>query len=222
VATAFGKTILSRPLAPGVTQWVERTAGGRDRGPVALVRAWLAVLVRPRQFFRAGIAPGDQAPGLVFAMAVVLVEEGVRFLLVPGAYPVFGDRPLASAVLALAVAAVLVTPAVLHLTAALVTVELAISTRLAGVAPDRGGVSETVQVLAYAGAPCVFAGVPVPALRVACAAYGAVLLVVGLATIHRLSAPSAAAVAALPAALVFGYGFRGFAAAADLAALAGV
>jgi hypothetical protein len=143
-----------------MTQWVERPEGGRDRGPVAVARAWLEVLVRPRRFFRTGVAPGDQAPGLVFAAVVVLAEEGVRFALVPGAFPVFAGQPLASAVLALAVAAVLVTPAVLHLTAALVTVELAVLTRLAGFAPDRGGVGETVQVLAYAAAPCALAGVP--------------------------------------------------------------
>jgi hypothetical protein len=202
-----------------MTRWVEHPEGGRDRGPAAVARAWLEVLVRPRRFFRTGVAPGDQAPGLVFAAAVVLVEEAVRFALVPGTYPVFADRPLASAALALAVAVVLVTPAALHLTAALVTVELAALTRLVGVAPDRGGVSETVQVLAYAAAPCDLAGAPVPALRVACAAYGTALLAVGLATVHRLSLPRAALAAALPGALVFGYGFRGFAA---LVALAGV
>lgn len=199
-----------------MTQWVENPRGGRARGPVGLVRAWGEVLVRPRRFFRVGVAPGDQAPGLAFAAAVVLVEEASRFALVEGAYPVFGGRPLASAALALAVAVVLVAPAVLHLTAALVTVLLAVATWLADFAPDRGGVSETVQVLAYAAAPCALAGPAVPALRVVCTAYATVLLVVGLSTVHDLSVPRGVAVAVLPAAVVFGYGFRGFGAAAAL------
>lgn len=202
-----------------MTQWVENPRGGRDRGPVALVRAWLEVLVRPGRFFRVGIAPGDQAPGLVFGAMVVLVEEATRFALVDGATPVFGGRPVASAALALALAVVLVAPAALHLTAAVVTAELAVLTRLAGFAPDRGGVSETVQVLAYAAAPCALAGPAIPGLRVACTAYGTVLLVVGFAVVHRLSVPRASLAAVVPAALVFGYGFRGFEAAATLLGL---
>ena len=199
-----------------MTQWVEDPHGGRARGPTGLARAWVEVLVRPRRFFRVGVTPGDQAPGLVFAAAVVLVEEGTRFALVEGAYPVFGGRPLASVVLALAVAVVLIAPAVLHLSAALVTVLLAVLTWLADLAPDRGGVSETVQVLAYAAAPCVLAGPAIPTLRLVCTAYGTVLLVMGLATVHDLSIPRAAVVAVLPAAVVFGYGFRGFLAATAL------
>lgn len=202
-----------------MTQWVENPRGGRARGPTGLARAWGEVLVRPWRFFRVGIAPGDQAPGLAFAAAVVLVEEASRFALVEGAYPVFAGRPLVSAALALAVAVVLVAPAALHLTAALVTVLLAVLTWLGDFAPDRGGVSETVQVLAYAAAPCVFAGAAVPVLRVLCTAYGTALLVVGLSTVHDISVPRAIVVAVLPAALVFGYGFRGFAAAATLLGL---
>lgn len=199
-----------------MTQWVAEASGGRDRGPLAVLRAWVEVLVRPRRFFRVGVAPGDQAPGLVFAAAVVLLEETTRLALVPGAYPVFRGQPVASAVLWLAVAVVFVAPVALHLTAALVTVLLAGLTRLLGFAPNRGGVGETVQTIAYASAPCALAGVPVPALRLACAAYGSLLLVVGLATVHELSWPRAVAAAVLPAALVFGYGFRGFAAVATL------
>lgn len=199
-----------------MTRWVEEPGGGRRRGPVALLRAWVAVLVAPRSFFRRGVTPGDQAPGLVFAGAVVLVEEAVRFATVEGAQPVFADRPLASMALSLGVAVVLVTPAVLHLVAAIETGLLAFLTWLGGFATDRGGVGETVQVLAYAAAPCALAGPPVPLLRAVCAGYGTVLLVVGLATAHRLSYPRAAVAAVVPAALVFGYGFRGFGALATL------
>lgn len=193
-----------------MTRWVEESAGGRDRGPVALGRAWAEVLVRPRRFFSTGVTPGDQAPGLVFAAAVVLIEEATRFALVSGAFPTLGGRPLAAGLLALAASAVLIAPLALHLVAALQTL------LLIPFAAERGGVSETVQVLAYAAAPCALAGVPIPALRLACAGYGAALLAVGVAQVHEASLPRAAALAALPAALVFGYGFRGFAAAATL------
>jgi hypothetical protein len=193
-----------------VTQWVENPTGGRDRGPVALARAWVEVLVRPRRFFRGAIAPGDQAPGLVFAMTVVLVEEATRFALVSGAAPNLGDSPALSALFGLAVATLFVAPAALHLTAALQTV------LLMAVAPDRGGISETVQVIAYATAPCVFAGIPSPALRTVCAVYGAILFFVGLHEVHDTSALRALLAGVIPAALVFGYVFRGFAAMEEL------
>jgi hypothetical protein len=193
-----------------MTQWVENPTGGRDRGPAALARAWLEVLVAPRRFFERGIAPGDQAPGLVFAVAVVLIAEATRFALVPGAAPSLGGRPALSAVFGLALAALFVAPAVLHLTGALQTV------LLMAVVRDRAGTSETVQVVAYATAPCVFAGIPSPTLRIACAAYGAALFVVGLRTVHDTSTLRAAVAGAIPAALVFGYAFRGFAAGQEL------
>lgn len=189
-----------------MTTWVEEPRGGRDRGPRAIARAWVEVLLRPRRFFRVAVAPGDQAPGLTFAMGVVLVEESVRLALSPAAIPsVTGSRPL-SAALVVAVAVLIVTPAALHLVSALQTLALMV------LAADRAGVSETVQVLAYASAPCVFAGVPSPGVRVAATAYAAVLLVVGLRTVHRMDSRRAALAAAVPAAIVFGYGFRGFAA----------
>ena len=204
-----------------MTQWVENPEGGRDRGPVALLRAWGEVLVRPRRLFRSAVAPADQAPGLAFAATIVLVEELTRVLTGTAAYPVLGTRPTASVVFWLAVATVLVAPAGLHLVAALQTVLLIPFTE------ERAGVSETVQTLAYAGAPCVFAGLPSPKVRLLAAAYGALLLVVGMSEVHDLSLPAAAALSAVPSALVFGYAFRGFASFsavtgltwADLAAL---
>ena len=188
-----------------MTQWVQNPEGGRDRGPVAVVRAWGEVLVRPRRLFRSAVAPADQAPGLVFASSVVLVEELTRAVTGAAAYPVLGNRPIASVVFWLAIATVLVAPAGLHLLAALQTVILIPFTE------ERAGVSETVQTLAYAGAPCVFAGLPFPGVRLLAAAYGAVLLVVGMSEVHDLSLPAAAALSAVPSALVFGYAFRGFA-----------
>ena len=193
-----------------MTQWVQNPSGGRDRGPAGLARAWVEVLVRPRRFFERGVAPGDQAPGLVFVIAVVLVEEATRFALVPGAAPTFGGQPALSAAFGLALAALFVAPAALHLTAAVQTV------LLIAVVPERAGISETVQTLAYATAPCALAGIPSPTLRALCATYGAVLFVVGLRTVHGTSTVRALVAGAIPAALVFGYAFRGFAALGEL------
>jgi hypothetical protein len=200
-----------------MTQWINDPVGGRDRGPAGLIRAWVEVLIRPRRFFRNGISPGDQAPGLIFVGLVVLLEEGSRVaavtasardLISTGAvsYPVIGTlAPLELALVVVAIV-VFVTPATLHLVAALQTV------LLSPFAPDRGGVSQTVQVVAYATAPCVVAGLPSPRLRVVCALWGAILYVVGTSEIHSISLARAAALGLIPATIVFGYGFRGVAA----------
>jgi hypothetical protein len=195
-----------------VTQWAENTDLGRERGPVGLVRAWAEVLVRPREFFRRKVAPGDQAPGLTFAAAVVLAAEATRLSLVTGGHPVVGGRPVASAVLWVLVVVVLVAPAGIHLTAALQTVILLATVE------SRAGVSETVQVLCYAMAPCVLVGIPDPLVRTAAAVWGAGLFVVGTSEVHDVGPVTALAVAAVPAGLVFGYGFGGYGAATDVAA----
>jgi hypothetical protein len=192
-----------------VTRWID-AGGGRPRGPAALARAWVGVLTRPWQFFREAIVPGDQAPGLVFAMAVVAIEETTRLLLVPDAVPAVADWPALSAAFWLGVAVLLVAPAALHLVAALQTV------LLVPFVDDRGTVSETVQVLGYATAPCVLAGVPIPGVRAVVAVWGAVLLVLGISEVHGPWFEPAAVLSALPAAIVFGYGFRGFGAIATL------
>ena len=181
-----------------MTQWVEEPSGGRDRGPVALVRAWAEVLARPFRFFETGVAPDDQAPGLVFAAAVVLVEELVRLAVLPTAYP---ESPLLTA--AAVGAVVVVAPVVLYLVAVAATLVLV------PLAPDRAGVSETVQVVAYATAPCLLASVPVLEVRALAVTYGAVLVVVGLAVVHGTSLVRAALAAVVPVVVGFGYGFRG-------------
>lgn len=189
-----------------MTQWVENPTGGRDRGLQGLLRAWVEVMFRPRRFFRNGVAPGDQAPGLIFAVSVVLVEELVRFALVADAYPAVSGVAALDGLLWLGVAALLVAPAALHLVAALQTVLLA-----ATFVRDRAGISETVQVLAYATAPCVFAGVPVPEVRAVCGLYGFVLLLVGMGQLHGITRGLQAVLAtAVPGSIVFGYGFRAF------------
>lgn len=193
-----------------MTTWVDSPEGGRARGPVAVARAWAEVLARPTRFFHSGIAPGDQAPGLVFAVCVAVAFAGVRFVLDPTTIPTAFGGPGVSAGVSLLFVAVFVAPAALHLTAALQTVLLIAFVR------DRAGISETVQVLAYASAPCALAGPPIPELRAACALYGAGLLVLGIREVHDTSTGRAAAATAIPAALVFGYGFRGFDAIATL------
>ncbi|WP_255167236.1 YIP1 family protein [Natrononativus amylolyticus] len=187
-----------------MTRWIENPEGGRDRGPRALARAWVEVLVRPWRFFRAAVSPGDQAPGLTFLMTVVLVSETTRFLLVPGVYSLEGvSRPIAG-LFWLSLVVLLVAPLALHLVSALQTLVLMV------VVEDRAGISQTVQVIAYSTAPCALAGIPVPELRALLACYGAVLLIVGLRIVHDTSLLRATVAGAVPAALVFGYGFRGF------------
>lgn len=192
-----------------MTTWIEEPEGGRQRGPRAIGRAWLEVLVRPRRFFEAGVASGDQAPGLAFFMVVVFCTEATRYLLEPGAYPDLGVAPLLAAAFWLGLVVLLVAPLGLHTTAAIQTL------CLMALVPDRAGISQTVQVIGYAAAPCALAGPPVAGLRLLCTAYGAALLIVGLAVVHDASPARAALAGAIPAALVFGYGFRGFAAAGN-------
>ena len=192
-----------------MTQWIENPEGGRDRGPRAVARAWVEVLIAPRRFFRAAVAPADQAPGLFFLIAVVVIAEGSRYALVPSSIEWIGGGP-AGALLWLAVTAILIAPLALHLLVALQTV------LLMALVPDRAGISETVQVMAYATAPCVFAGLPIPAVRVACAAYGTILLAVGIAVVHDAPYRRVVPAIAVPAAIGFGYGFRGFGAARRL------
>lgn len=190
-----------------MTQWVDRAGGGRARGPRGLVRAWVEVLVRPRRFFRNGVAPGDQAPGLTFAVAVTATFVATRLAVAPEAVPRI-DGPYVSAAVVLAAACLLVAPVALHLVAAIQTLLVVPLVR------NRAGVSETVQVVGYATAPCAVAGLPWPPLQLAATGYGAVLLVVGLTVVHRTSRLRAVLAGAIPALLVFGLAFGGMAALA--------
>ncbi len=193
-----------------MTTWVETTGDGRGRGPVGIARAWAAVLRRPRRFFTTGVAPGEQAPGLAFAVVVAVVYVAGLLAVQPGlilgtsVVPILGGSTALTMLLVLLVTAVVAAPAGLHLTAAIQTVLLMLTV------DDRAGVSETVQVVAYATAPCALTWIPVPAVAAACTLYGAGLLLVGLATVHETSLLRAIIAGGIPAALVFGVGFRGF------------
>ncbi|SEL59578.1 hypothetical protein SAMN04488691_10634 [Haloferax larsenii] len=187
-----------------MTTWVEVPAEGRERGVVGLLNAWVAVLARPRKFFQDGVAPGDQAPGLVFAIAVALVYQGLQFVLTPSTIPAIEGGAAVSAIVALLVVALFVAPLLLHLTAAIQTA------LLIPLLSRRAGVSETVQVIAYAAAPCALAGIPVPAVQMVCALYGAGLLAIGISVVHQTSLSKALVATAVPSGVVFGYAFGGF------------
>lgn len=161
-------------------------------------------MTAPWHFFDRGVAPGDQAPGLVFLAVVVAITVTSRYAFVANAVPVVGDKPVASAVFTLLVAVVLIAPLGLHLLGAVQTV------LLWPITENRAGISETVQVLAYATAPCVFAGLPFAALTAVANAYGAALLFVGLATVHDLETADAVFAGSIPAGLLFGVAFGGF------------
>ncbi len=186
-----------------MTEWIEEPTGGRSRGPVGMGRAWFSVMSRPRRFFATAISTGDQAPGLTFLAVVVLLEEATRLALVEGAAPVLADQPLASAILWILAAVILVAPAVIHLTAAIQTLILRAT------APTRAGISQTVQVLCYATAPCVFAGIPNPWLRSFVVLWGTALLIIGTSEVHDIPVVTAVPIAIVPAAVIFGGGFRG-------------
>ncbi len=186
-----------------MTQWIEQSTGGRDRGPRAVVRAWVEVLTRPRRFFSHAVAPGDQAPGLTFAICVVLGALFVRLVTAPESYPTLAGQRALSVTLVIGLVGLLVAPLTLHLVAALQTLFLI------PFASDRGGISETVQVIGYAAAPGLLAGLPVPEIQAAAALYGTVLLVVGVSVVHRVSLTRAGLLAAAPAYVVFGVGFGG-------------
>lgn len=202
-----GTPLSEAPVPPGVNSWIENPAGGRARGLRGLARAWVEVLVRPRRFFANGVAPGDQAPGLTFAVAVAALFILGWVVTEPDVVPaIAGSDALSAAVVVLVVTA-LAAPVGLHLTAAVATVSLVVaSLEVDGGLSfrDRGGVSETVQVVAYASAPMALAGPALPALRVVCGGYATLLLLVGFRTIHGTT-PFRTLLAGLPPA-TFGYG----------------
>ncbi|MFB6137106.1 MAG: YIP1 family protein [Halobacteriaceae archaeon] len=205
-----------------MTRWVETVSGGRDRGVRGLARAWVEVLVRPARFFERGVAPGDQAPGLAFAVCVAGVATASWLGTATASAPLAVEPPPVAYLLSWLGLTAFVAPVGLHLVAAVQTIAV-----LAGAPADtRAGVGETVQVVAYASAPCALSGLPVPVLRYACALYATALLAVGIAVRHGVS-PARATVLSTPGALLaFGWAYQGLgavpAAGAGAAALFGL
>jgi hypothetical protein len=179
------------------------------------------VLVRPRRAFANGITPGDQAPALTFAVAVAAAFTLGWIASDPAAMPVVvPSSPVLSQAVVFVVVVALAAPVGLHLTAAAATVAVVVASVevVDGhfALRDRGGVSETVQAVAYASSPMALAGPVIPELRVACGAYATVLLFVGFREIHGLGPLRTAAAAVPPAALGYGVGYRAVAAARTL------
>ncbi|TKX59364.1 hypothetical protein EXE44_02680 [Halorubrum sp. SS7] len=197
------------------------SSGGRPRGLRGIARTWGEVLVRPRRAFANGITPGDQAPALTFAVAVAAAFTLGWIASDPAAMPaVVPSSPLLSQAVVFLVVVALAAPVGLHLTAAAATVAVVVaSVEIADghfALRDRGGVSETVQAVAYASSPMALAGPAIPELRVACGAYAAVLLFVGFREVHGLGPLRTAVAAVPPAALGYGVGYRAVAAARTL------
>lgn len=194
-----------------MTSWIEDPNGGRARGLRGIARAWIEALVRPRRLFANGVAPGDQAPALTFSVAVAAAYTLGWIVVDPAAVPGVVDSVPISALVLLLVVVAMAAPIGLHLTAAVATLSVA----LASVEFDgglslreRGGVSETVQVVAYASAPMALAGPPIPALRIACGAYATVLLLIGFRTVHGTTAIRTVVAGVPPALMGYGVGYR--------------
>lgn len=179
-------------------------------------------MIRPQRFFVNGVAPGDQAPALTFAAVVAAVYTIGWILADPGIVPGIAESVGLSAVVVVLVVTTLAAPVGLHLTAAVATVSVVLaSVDIDGdegglTTRDRGGVSETVQVVSYASAPMALAGPPIPELRVLCGVYATALLCLGLRTIHGTTAIRTALAGTPPALLGYGVGYRAVAAARTL------
>ncbi|SEW30439.1 YIP1 family protein [Halobacterium jilantaiense] len=198
-----------------MTTWVE-PEGGRERGLEGLAKSFTQVLLSPVSFFDEAVSPGDQAPGLVFGMAVVLVAAATRLTLTPTEPLAFPAAGWLRVVLTAALVVMLVTPAAIHALSALQTLALVV------VAPSRAGVSETVQVIAYAAAPCVVAGLGVPVVTALAGLWAFALLVVGTRVVHDISWLRALLAAFAPGVLAFGGGFGAWPAIQTVAAGAGL
>lgn len=194
-----------------MTSWIDDPTGGRARGPGGIARAWVEALVRPQQLFTNGVSPGDQAPGLTFALAVAAAYALGWILAEPTAVPGIVGSTAVSALVVLLLVVALAAPVGLHLTAAVATLSVVVAsiTYDSGWGlRDRAGVSGTVQVVAYASSPMALAGPPIPALRVVCGAYAMVLFVIGIWTVHRTTLPRAVVAGLPPAILGYGVGYR--------------
>lgn len=194
-----------------MTSWIDDPTGGRARGPRGLARAWIEALIRPKRLFANGVSRGDQAPALTFAVAVAAAFALGWIAVDPAAVPSIVGSASLSAIILVLVVVTLAAPIGLHLTAAVATVSVIVASveRDDGIGlRDRGGVSETVQVVAYASAPMAFAGPPIPVLRLACGLYATGLLLIGFRIVHRMT-PLRTLVAGVPPALLgYGVGYR--------------
>jgi hypothetical protein len=173
-------------------------------------RRWLGRRVQPRRFFRSTVRANDQAPAVYHIILIGIITATLRLALGPTAPPSVGGSTLTGAGVWIAVSGLFIAPIALHLAAALATVMLMLT------APERGGISMTVQVWAYAATPVVLTGLATPAVTVVALVLAAGLTVIGTAEVHRLTRARAALAAAPPIVVVYGVGLGGFAALAQL------
>jgi len=108
-----------------MTTWVE-PEGGRERGLVGARQVVHAGAREPADVLRGGRFAGRPGPGLVFGMAVVLVEEATRMAVNPGAALQFPTARWLAAALTVALAVLLVAPAAIHALSALETLALVV------------------------------------------------------------------------------------------------
>ena len=80
---------------------------------------WVAIIIRPKWFFEKKIKSGNQSEGLVFAMGLVMVEEGSRLILVDSTH----------FFISLGVVVLIITPILLHIVAAIQTLLLSIGAK---------------------------------------------------------------------------------------------
>lgn len=162
---------------------------------------WVTALLAPWRCFHASIRPGDQTRAIGFAVVVVAAYLAMHAATGSLEHPVVGDLRVFSFLLWATFLLLVAVPVGLHLLTAVLTLVLI------PLAPKRRGISETVQVVAFAMAPAVF--VPIPALEVQVLAglWGAALLAYGVAVVHDVSVTRAVLAAAIPAYLLFGMAF---------------
>ena len=165
-------------------------------------------LLRPRQFFATAVRAHDQAPAVYHIIVIGVITATLRLAL--GPVPGVGGSPLVGAVVWIAVTGLFIAPVTLHLAAAVATVMLIIA------APDRAGISMTVQVWAYAATPVVLTAAGHPVLTIIGVGAAAGLTVIGTAEVHRLSVPRASIAAAVPIVIVYGIGLGGISALGQL------
>jgi hypothetical protein len=171
-------------------------------------RRWLRRLLRPRRFFAAAVRANDQAPAVYHIIIVGSITAAVRLWM--GPIPAVGGSTIFGAAVWIALTGLFIAPIALHLAAALATVMLIIT------APDRAGISMTVQVWAYAATPVVLIGVGRPALTVVAIAVAGYWTIVGTAVVHQISTRRALLAAAVPIGIVYGIGLGGFASGTQL------
>ncbi|MFB6186403.1 MAG: YIP1 family protein, partial [Halobacteriaceae archaeon] len=163
---------------------------------------WVGVMQNPRKFFERVIIPGDQAPGLTFAMTVTGIY--LLSLVTFRTAPILSNaiQSVLSGVVLIGIFIAIITPLVIHLLAAIQTVLLMVFIA------DRGSVSETVQLICYAAAPGIFMGIPILLVQIAAGVYGISLYIIGVRVVHNVSFSKAIIVGIVPASILFGYGFQ--------------